>query len=67
MFFRKVKYICLKCKVEEKIPLKVVRMMDELDGGDSSVPPRFACVNCNGTMEPIYYKNKDGREYRYKT
>jgi hypothetical protein len=30
-----VKYICMQCRVEEEIPLGVVRDMDFMDGGET--------------------------------
>ena len=62
-----VKFRCLKCKVEEDVPENIVEMMDNFDGGDLSVPPRFNCEMCmGGIMEPIDYTTKDGRHYKIK-
>ena len=62
-----VRFRCLKCKVEEDVPENIVEMMDNFDGGDLSVPPRFNCEICTGgIMEPIDYKTKDGRHYKIK-
>lgn len=61
-----IKFKCKKCKTEEEIPEEMVEMMDYMDMGDETVPPRFNCACCTGIMEPIYYKTRDGREYKYK-
>jgi hypothetical protein len=34
-----------------------------MDGGDPSVPPKFACEQCGGEMYPEYYKGVHGYEY----
>ncbi|SEC68419.1 hypothetical protein SAMN05443246_4979 [Paenibacillus sp. GP183] len=34
-----------------------------MDGGDPSVPPKFACEQCGGEMYPEYYKGVYGYEY----
>lgn len=61
-----VRFRCLKCGYEEEIPEEVVEMLDETDGGDDLVPPRFTCEKCDGIMEPINWKTKDGRHYMIK-
>lgn len=61
-----VEFICPKCKTKENIPFNIVDMMDRNDGGDPSYPPRFSCENCDGLMEPVYYKNYKGIIYAYK-
>ena len=40
-----------------KIPLKIVRFLDEADqvNVDTSIPPRFECEKCNGKMVPKFY------------
>ncbi len=47
-----VSYRCRSCKRKERIPVDVVQHFDEADGGDPSVPPRFACEACGGEMWP---------------
>ena len=59
-----VNYVCLVCKEEELIPLGVVQDFDRMDGGDPSVPPKFACAHCGGEMYPEYYKGVHGYEYK---
>ena len=61
-------FICPKCKTKERIPTDIVEMLDYADqiDVDTSVPPRFACENCDGMMEPIYYIGAKGRIYEYK-
>jgi hypothetical protein len=54
----------LQCRVEEEIPLGVIRDMDFMDGGDPSVAPQFSCEACGGAMHPEYYKGVHGYEYR---
>ena len=61
-----IKFRCLKCKVEEDVPENIVEMLDNFDGGDLSVPPRFTCERCTGIMEPIDYTTKDGRHYKIR-
>jgi hypothetical protein len=53
-----------KEKEKEGIPLNVVRDFDLMDGGNSDIPPRFACVKCGGEMYPEYYKAIHGQEYK---
>ena len=57
-----VKFICLQCKVEEEIPLSVVRHLDSMDDGDPEVPPQFSCEACGGAMYPENYKGVHGYE-----
>ena len=59
-----ISYICLECHENEEIPLDVVRTMDAMDDGDSTVPPQFSCEKCGGTMYPEYYKGLHGNEYK---
>lgn len=59
-----IEYICLACQTGEDIPYKVVRDFDEMDDGDPSVPPMFACEKCGGQMYPKYYQSVHGYEYR---
>ena len=61
-----VEFICPKCKTKEFIPFYIVDMMDKQDNGDCNYPPRFSCQNCDGLMEPVYYKNYKGIIYAYK-
>lgn len=63
----KIKFICPICKTTEKIPLEVVRFLDESDqvNVDTSVPPRFDCERCNGKMVPKFYIGVNGRKYFY--
>ena len=61
-----VTFICPKCKIKENVPFQVVDMLDRTDNGDDRYPPRFNCENCDGLMEPIYYKNYKGVIYEYK-
>ena len=61
-----VEFICSKCKIREYIPFDIVDMMDKCDEGNPACPPRFRCEHCNGTMEPIYYRNYKGIVYTYK-
>ena len=61
-----VEFICPKCKTRESIPFYIVDMMDRQDNGDPNYPPRFSCQNCDGLMEPVYYKNYKGIVYAYK-
>jgi transcription initiation factor IIE alpha subunit len=58
-----VTFICLDCKVTEDIPRGVVESFDVFDDGDLSVPPRFTCEKCGGTMEPIKYSGVHGITY----
>ena len=37
---------------------------DRMDGGDLSVPPKFACEHCGGEMYPEYYIGVHGYEYK---
>lgn len=57
---------CLGCGMEELIPRDVVEEFDFLDGGDTSVPPRFKCEQCPEQMEPVYYKSMHGVTYEWK-
>ena len=45
-----IEFICLECGTKEKIPLKIVRFLDEndQDGVDTEIPPRFDCQKCSG-------------------
>jgi len=55
---------CASCNFEESIPQSVVDFFDIMDGGDSSVPPRFDCQACSdGLMHPVLYTNHDGITY----
>lgn len=45
-------YYCLQCSIEEEIPRDVVEMLDMMDPGDPTVPPRFVCEKCGGEMHP---------------
>ena len=65
---KEIEFICLKCKTIERIPREVVEFLDEADqiGVDSSIPPRFDCLNCSGKMVPIYYIGVNGKIYEYK-
>ena len=62
-----IEFICLECGVKEKIPLKIVRFLDEndQDGVDIDVPPRFDCQKCNGKMIPKFYIGVNGKKYFY--
>ncbi len=63
---KEIEFICPKCKTKESIPTKIVEMLDSMDqSGDTSVPPRFDCMNCNGKMVPIYYIGVKGQVYEY--
>jgi len=42
----------LQCNIEEEIPRDVVEMLDIMDPGDPTVPPRFVCEKCGGEMRP---------------
>ncbi|QQK74154.1 hypothetical protein HUG15_10050 [Salicibibacter cibarius] len=59
-----VNFVCLQCHEHEAIPYTVVRDFDHMDPGDPSVPPMFACQQCEGEMYPEYYKGVHGYEYR---
>ena len=58
-----IRFVCLQCEIEEDIPQKVLRYFDIMDGGDSSVPPRFSCKACGGEMRPANYKGVHGQTY----
>ncbi|MGJ9386043.1 hypothetical protein [Salipaludibacillus sp. CF4.18] len=58
-----VSFVCLMCYEKEDIPYSIVRDFDEMDPGDPSVPPMFACEKCGGEMYPEYYKGVHGMEY----
>jgi len=64
---KNLKFICINCGFEEKIPKSVVDEMDMCDlNGDLRFPPRFSCDSCpTGTMYPLYYKNHIGITYKY--
>jgi hypothetical protein len=34
-----------------------------MDDGDITIPPRFACENCDGEMVPIKYRGIHGIDY----
>lgn len=59
-----VRFKCLDCEIEEDIPKDVVDTFDIFDEGDITVPPRFNCEICGGTMEPIEYTSEQGITYR---
>lgn len=59
-----VLFKCTTCNFEEDIPKEVVDFFDLMDGGDSSVPPRFDCPSCSGKMQPTYYINHEGIVYK---
>lgn len=59
-----INYVCLTCCTKEEIPLNVVRDFDFMDDGDTSVPPKFACENCDGEMYPEQYTGVTGVEYK---
>jgi hypothetical protein len=59
-----VSFVCLACKQEEDIPYEVVREIDQMDGGDPTVPPQFTCEHSGGVMHPVYYKGISGIEYK---
>lgn len=61
---QKVQFICSECNYKENIPKDVVDHFDIMDGGDPLYPPRFACMKCDGQMEPLYYVNHDGIVYK---
>ena len=61
-----VTFKCLECGTEEDIPKDVVDTYDIFDEGDITVPPRFSCEICGGTMEPIEYTSEQGITYRLK-
>ena len=62
----KIEFICPVCKTTEKIPTKIVEMLDAMDQtGDTHVPPRFDCQKCNGKMVPKFYIGVNGRKYFY--
>lgn len=63
----KIEFICPICKTTEKIPLEVVRFLDESDqiNVDTSIPPRFDCEKCNGKMVPKFYIGVNGKKYFY--
>ena len=57
---------CTTCNFEELIPKSVVDFFDVMDGGDSSVPPRFDCANhscASGKMQPVLYFGHHGITY----
>jgi hypothetical protein len=56
----------LQCKTEEYIPEGVVDYFDAMDGGDTYVPPRFTCNNCQGEMVPEKYEGVHGIQYEYE-
>jgi len=58
-----IQFRCTTCGFEESISKDVVDFFDVMDGGDSSVPPRFDCQTCSGQMQPVYYVNHDGIVY----
>jgi hypothetical protein len=43
---------------------EVVNYFDTLDGGDTSVPPRFTCEECYALMEPVEYEGVHGITYK---
>jgi hypothetical protein len=55
---------CSACNFEENIPKEVVDFFDVCDGGDPSIPPKFACQKCAAEMSPVYYVNHGGIVYR---
>ena len=59
-----INYICLQCDEVEAIPFQVVQDFDQMDDGDHTVPPKFACEECGGEMYPEYYKGVHGIEYK---
>jgi len=59
-----VLFRCTTCNFEEYIPKEVVDFFDLMDGGDTSVPPRFDCQSCSGKMQPVHYVNHDGIVYK---
>ncbi len=62
----KIEFICPVCKTTEKIPTKIVEMLDAMDqAGDTHVPPRFDCQKCSGKMVPKFYIGVNGRKYFY--
>lgn len=63
----KIEFICPICKTKERIPREIVEMLDYEDQlfVDTSVPPRFDCLNCFGKMEPIFYIGVNGKKYFY--
>lgn len=61
-----VTFICPKCGTKEGIPFSIVDMLDRSDNGNPNYPPRFNCENCDGKMQPVYYKNYKGIVYEYK-
>lgn len=58
-----VLFKCCSCGFEENIPKDVVVFFDTMDGGDPSVPPRFDCQKCSGSLSPVYYVNHLGIIY----
>jgi len=60
-----VLYRCPSCGAEEYIPKNVVMEFDILDGGDTSVSPRFKCEKCPADMEPVYYESVHGVTYKW--
>ena len=62
---KQIEFICLKCQTKEKIPLKIVRMLDESNqyGVDTDVPPRFDCEKCDRKMIPKFYIGVNGKKY----
>ena len=63
---KKITFICPNCKTKEDFDYSFVDNIDRHDNGDDRYPPRFSCLNCNGLMEPVYYKNYKGIVYAYK-
>jgi hypothetical protein len=61
---KSIKFKCTSCGKFEEIPRDVVVYFDEMDGGDPTIPPRFDCAKCGGTMEPVYYKSVFGYVYK---
>ncbi|SET17932.1 hypothetical protein [Anaerobranca gottschalkii] len=47
-----IEYVCLGCKIVEKVPKEVVEYFDMMDDGDTSIPPRFSCESCGAEMFP---------------
>ena len=63
-----IEFICQKCKVKEKSPSEIVKMLDSSDciGVDTNYPTRFDCEKCSGKMVPIYYISVHGKVHEYK-
>ena len=58
-------FICTNCKCHEKIPTKIVLLMDIMDPSDPCYPPMFDCKKCDGLMKPVYFVGYTGIEYAY--